>query len=144
MTGKMSDSQMVSHLRTKAHWTRPQPWTDIANRLEELSENSSTEKEQKYVIITTVSTHRMRYAIPVSDLDSDDPIEQIEWAKDSVTMEEAEEFSQHWLGETVSDATILDEKEMLELYDLDNDWAASWSKEQKLNYVKKWKREKEL
>lgn len=99
---------------------------------------------KKYVIVTAISTHRMRYAVPVSDLDTDDPNQQIEWAKDSVTMEEAEEFSQHWLGEIISDATILDEKQMLELYDLDNPWSESWSKEQKINYVDNWKREKEL
>lgn len=47
MTDKMTDSQMVSHLRTHAHWTREQPWTDIADRLEKLSQNSLTEKEHK-------------------------------------------------------------------------------------------------
>ena len=98
----------------------------------------------KYVIVTTVSTHRMRYAIPVSDMDTDDPAKQIEWAKDSVTMEEVEEFSQDWLGELVSDGTILDEEQMLELYDADNPWMKDWSKEQKINYVKIWKREKEI
>lgn len=101
------------------------------------------DKMKKYVIVTAISSHRMRYAIPVSDLDTDDPTEQIEWAKDSVTMEEAEEFSQHWLGEIISDATILDEKQMLELFDADNDYLKGWSKDQKLHYVKTWKREKE-
>lgn len=47
MTEKMTDSQMVSHLRTHAHWTKAQPWTDIADRLEKLSQNSLTEKEHK-------------------------------------------------------------------------------------------------
>ena len=97
----------------------------------------------KYVIVTTISTHRMRYAIPVSDMDTDDPTKQIEWAKDSVTCEEVEEFSQEWLGELISDADIVAEWEMLEWFDTDNDYLKDWSKEQKLNYVKTWKREKE-
>lgn len=40
MTEKMTDSQMVSHLRTHAHWTKAQPWTDIADRLESLSQSN--------------------------------------------------------------------------------------------------------
>ena len=35
---KMSDQAMIDKLRTMAHWTTKEPWTEIANRLEELTE----------------------------------------------------------------------------------------------------------
>lgn len=34
---KMTDEQMVEKLRTQAHWTVKEPWTQIADRLEELT-----------------------------------------------------------------------------------------------------------
>jgi hypothetical protein len=33
---KLSDQAMISKLRTMAHWTTKEPWTQIADRLEEL------------------------------------------------------------------------------------------------------------
>ena len=36
--GIMSDEAMVSVLITKAHWTTKEPWTQIARRLQFLSE----------------------------------------------------------------------------------------------------------
>lgn len=95
---------------------------------------------ERYVVVTCVSTFRQRYVIPASELDTDDPAKMIEYAKDSVTMEEVEEFSQHWLGEQISDVFILDEPRMLQLFDRDNDYLAEWSKKQKLDYVHDWKR----
>lgn len=82
-----------------------------------------TNKSERYVVVTAVSTHRLRYCIPVSELQkfnpdvdiSNDREKQIEWAKDSVTMNEIEESSQHWLGEQIVDACILDEEEIMEM-----------------------------
>ena len=52
---------------------------------------------EKYVIVTAISTHRIRYCIPVSELQAMNtkvPVDghEIEWAEDCVTMNEAEEF----------------------------------------------------
>ena len=92
-----------------------------------------------YVAVTTVSTHRMRYVIHKDDLQAknpETPVEPIVWAKDSVTCEELEEFSQDWLGEQIVDAQTMTEDEMLELFDKDNDYLKEWSKEKKIQWVR--------
>ena len=103
--------------------------------------------DERYVVVTAISTHRMRYCVPVSELQKlntdvnimNDPAKQIEWAKDSVTMEEVKEFSQDWLGESIVDAFILDEERTLNLFDRDNDYLKEWTKEQKLKHIHNWK-----
>lgn len=104
-------------------------------------------ENERYVVVTAISSFRQRYAIPVSklqelnidvDITSDIP-KQIEWAKDSVTMEEVKEFSQHWLGEQISDAMILDEERVLNLFDRDNDYLKDWTKDKKLEWLTNWK-----
>jgi hypothetical protein len=98
--------------------------------------------EEKYVIVTTISSFRHRYCVPVSELqklNQDHPVEPETWAKDSVTMEEVKEFSQHHIGETIIDSTVLSEEEMLALFDKDNDYLKNWSKEQKISYAHRWK-----
>ena len=36
----LSDEAMISILLTRAHWTTKEPWTQIARRLQELSDES--------------------------------------------------------------------------------------------------------
>lgn len=88
----------------------------------------------KYVLVDTVSTFRIRYAVAVPDSLSDN--EAISWAKDTVTCEEVEEFSQYHIGESISDATILDKKSLLSQFDKDNDYFTQWPEDKKLQYVK--------
>lgn len=98
--------------------------------------------KEKYVIVTAVSTFRMRYCIPVSELQKmnpDVPVEPERWAEDSVTMEEAEEFSQLHLGESIIDSMVVDEETMLSLFDKDNGYLSGWSKEKKIDFVRDWK-----
>lgn len=103
--------------------------------------------DERYAVVTAVSTHRMRYCVPVSELQklnpdvdiTNDPAKQIEWANDSVTMEEVKEFSQAHIGEDIIDAFILDEERVLNLFDRDNDYLKDWSKEQKLKHLYNWK-----
>jgi len=102
--------------------------------------------DERYVVVTTTSTHRIRYCVPVSklqemntDIDiTNSPKTQIEWAQESVVAEEVKEFSQDWLGEQIVDTFILDEERVLQLFDRDNDYLAKWPKEQKLEYIHKW------
>ena len=101
---------------------------------------------ERYVVVTTVSQFRQRYTIPVSELQklnphvdiSNDVVKQVEWAQDSVTTEDVNEFSQKWLGETIVDTFILDEERMLNLFDRDNDYIKEWSKKQKLEFFNNW------
>jgi hypothetical protein len=103
--------------------------------------------EEKYVVVTCTSTFRQRYCVPVSKLQelntdvdiTDDSVKQIEWANDSVTMEEVKEFSQHWLGETILDTFILDEERVLKLFDRDNQYLSDWTEEKKLEWIHDWK-----
>lgn len=77
-------------------------------------------------LVETISSHRMRYVIEC---------ESVEHAKDTVTMEEAEEFSQLHLGETITSTRVIDDAEYLRLFDQDNDYLKAWPEEQKFKYV---------
>jgi hypothetical protein len=104
--------------------------------------------DERYVVVTAISTHRMRYCVPMSELQKLNPgggdlfndyPKAIEWANDSVTMEEVKEFSQHHMGEQIVDTFILDEERMLQMFDRDNDYLKSWTKEKKISHIHDWK-----
>ncbi len=105
-----------------------------------------TKDNELYVVTTVVSTHRMRYAIPISAISEEGimPLttdQAITYIQDSVTMEEVEEFSQHWMGESIVDTFVLDKERVLNLYKRDNPWfaEANMSDEQILERVENWK-----
>ena len=62
---------------------------------------------------------------------------QAEWLADSVVMQEVEEFSQEWLGEQIIDTDVISEDQMLQLFEKDNDYLNSWTKEKKIEWVRK-------
>ena len=98
----------------------------------------------KYVIVTAISSYRMRYCIPVDELQElnvEVPVEgrEMEWAEDCVTCNEVVEFSQKHVGETIIDSEILTEEQMLEKFDADNDYLKDWTREKKIQYVRNWK-----
>jgi len=70
--------------------------------------------------------HRIRYVVDC---------ESAEHAKDTVTMNEAEEFSQMHIDELVTSARVIDDAEYLRVFDEDNDYLREWSEEQKFKYV---------
>ena len=101
----------------------------------------------KYVIVTAISSYRMRYCIPVDELQElnvEVPVEghEIEWAEDCVTCGEVEEFSQKHIGEQIIDSEIVTEEEMLNKFDSDNDYLAGWTTEKKIQHVRNWKFDK--
>lgn len=85
----------------------------------------------KYVLVDAISSYRMRYAVAVPDDLPDDKAK--EWAKDSVTCEEVQEFSQDHMGEQISSARIIDEKEYIRQYNEDNDYLLHWPDDRKLS-----------
>jgi hypothetical protein len=91
----------------------------------------------KYVLVDTLSQYRMRYVIEVPDdhNDKEFPCSAIQWAEDTVTMEEMKEFSQKWLGETIIGSREVTRKEIFEMCDVDNDYLKSWTNKQKMNLV---------
>lgn len=96
-----------------------------------------------YVVVTAISSHRIRYVMHKEDLRNlnveVEPTqdELVSWAKDVVTSENCEDFSQTHLGEQISDTDILTEDEMLELFDRDNDYLKDWDRDYKIDYTRK-------
>jgi hypothetical protein len=77
-------------------------------------------------LVETISMHRIRYVVDC---------ESAEHAKDTVTMNEAEEFSQMHIDELVTSARVIDDAEYLRVFDEDNDYLREWSDEHKFKYV---------
>jgi hypothetical protein len=97
--------------------------------------------EKKYVVVTALAQYRMRYAIPMDELQKLNPAAPVDpaWALDSVTCNDVKEFSQLWLGETIVDHEVVSEQKILEKFDSDNDYQAGWSTEKKLEYINNWR-----
>tara|TARA_Y100000389_G_scaffold201976_1_gene246068 strand:+ start:14155 stop:14541 length:387 start_codon:yes stop_codon:yes gene_type:complete len=93
----------------------------------------------KYITCTAIQQFKVRYVIPIDDVEDCDPYCDAEtFIKDSVTCNEVNEFSQLDLGETIIDTQIFDENDILELFNTENEYLKSWSEEQKLDYIKRW------
>jgi len=88
------------------------------------------EKSVKYVLVETVSQMRMRYVVEIPDNISCSPED---YASDTVSCDEAKEFSQKYLGETIVSTRNVSSEEILKMCDQDNDYAKGWSNEQKTN-----------
>jgi len=87
----------------------------------------------KYVMVECLSQFLQRYMIEVPE---DSSVSPIEYAEDTVTMQEMKEFSQKYLGEVIIGSRELTYKEVIQLCDRDNDYAKNWDKKQKLyNFV---------
>ena len=88
--------------------------------------------ETQWVLVETVSMFRERYMVEVPvgvDMYGKD---KAEWALDTVTMEEAKEFSQEHLGETIVSHRVVTKEEALALCDKENDYAKKWNDELKM------------
>jgi hypothetical protein len=92
-----------------------------------------TKKETQWVLVETVSTFRHRYIVEVPLGTDQYGKDKSEWALDTVTMQEAKEFSQEHIGELIVSHRVVTKEEALSLCDKDNDYTKSWSEEQKLN-----------
>lgn len=83
-------------------------------------------QEKEWVLVECISTFRERYMVEV-------PKGKADWALDTVTMNEAKEFSQKHLGETIVSHRVISEEDALELCDNENNYAKNWNKEMKMN-----------
>ena len=88
-----------------------------------------SEKTQ-FVLVETISQYRMRYVVEVpvgvDDYNNDKEL----WALDVVTCDDAEEFSQEWLGETILSHRVVKKKEILAMHAVDQPaWAGKTTKE---------------
>ena len=86
----------------------------------------------QWVLVETVSMFRQRYMIEVPVGIDDHGKDKAEWALDTVTMEEAKEFSQEHLGENIVSHRVVTKEEALAMCDKDNDYAKVWNDELKM------------
>jgi len=75
--------------------------------------------DNEWVLVECVSSFRIRYMVEV-------PTGKAEWALDTVTMNEAKEFSQESLGEQIVSHRVVTEADALALCRQDNDYV-TWS-----------------
>jgi hypothetical protein len=89
---------------------------------------SMTKKEAttEWVLVECISTFRERYMVEV-------PKGKELWALDTVTMNEAKEFSQEHLGETIVSHRVVSLEEALVLCDKDNAYCSAWSDDKKMD-----------
>ena len=94
---------------------------------------------EKYVVVTAISQFKMRYVVPMSELQKENPDAPVDplWALDGVTCNDYDEFSQEHLGETIVDWQLEDEDHILHRFNTENDYLAAWSKEKKLDMIRK-------
>jgi hypothetical protein len=83
-------------------------------------------EETEWVLVETVQQFRHRYMVEV-------PVGKKDWALDTVTLDEAKEFSQLHLGETIVSHRVVTEEEALRICDEDNDYCKTWNDEHKIN-----------
>jgi hypothetical protein len=81
--------------------------------------------ETEWVMVECIGTFRQRYMVQV-------PQGKTEWALDTVTMEDAKEFSQLHLGETIVSHRVVTEEEALATCDEDNSYCIDWTDEKKM------------
>lgn len=93
----------------------------------------SMSKETEWVLVECVSTFKMKYMVEV-------PRGKSEWALDTVIMQEAKEFSQEHIDESIFSHRVVSKKEALSICDTDNEYAKSWNKDKKIEvFFTTWK-----
>ena len=102
---------------TKAWEGVPDDWVDNLR---------GNDMETELVLVDCIQTYRMRYVVEV-------PVGRAGWALDTVSCDEAKEFSQLSLGETIVSHRVVSKEEVLKICDEDNDYCHSWTDEQKID-----------
>lgn len=82
--------------------------------------------DKVWVMVECVSMFRMRYMVEA-------PAAHPEYALDTVTMNDAKEFSQEHINESIISHRVMSKDEALKFCDDDNDYCAGWTEDQKIN-----------
>jgi hypothetical protein len=94
----------------------------------------------QWVLVECVSTFRERYMVEVPVGVDKYCKDKTLWALDTVSMNEAKEFSQEHIGEQIVSHRVVTKEEALALCDKDNDYGSSWDEELKIqNFFTTWK-----
>ena len=83
-------------------------------------------EETEWVLVEAISQFRERYMVEV-------PKGKAEWALDTVTLNQAQEFSQEHLGEVIVSHRVVSFDEAMKLCDKDNHYCSAWSDEKKVD-----------
>lgn len=89
-------------------------------------------EETQLVLVETVSMFRQRYMIEVPVGTDRQGNDKSLWALDTVSCNEAKEFSQEHLGETIVSHRVVSRKEAMTLCDTDNEYASNWNDDMKV------------
>ena len=92
----------------------------------------TNKEETQWVLVECISTFRKRYMVEVPKGTDDYGKDKSLWALDTVTMEEAKEFSQEHIGEQIISHRVVTKEEALALCDKDNAYYNSWNEETKI------------
>ena len=94
----------------------------------------------QWVLVECVSTFRERYMVEVPVGVDKYGKDKTLWALDTVSMNEAKEFSQEHIGEQIVSHRVVTKEEALTLCDKDNDYGSSWDEDTKIkNFFTTWK-----
>ena len=118
-------------LLEKAGWKEGDTleWIDRNDGSWELKKKEETE----WILVECVSTFRERYMVEV-------PKGKELWALDTVSMNEAKEFSQEYLGEQIVSHRVVTKEEALTMCDKENNYCTSWEDDVKIkNFFTTWK-----
>ena len=83
-------------------------------------------EETEWVLVEAISQFRERYMVEV-------PKGKAAWALDTVTLNQAQEFSQEHLGEVIVSHRVVSFDEAMKLCDKDNHYCSAWSDEKKVD-----------
>lgn len=100
--------------------------------------------ETQWVLVDCVSTFRIRYMVEVPvGIDKFGKDKSL-WALDTVTMNEAKEFSQEHIGEQIVSHRVVTQEEALVLCDIDNAYCDSWDEKLKIkNFFTTWEEQED-
>lgn len=96
-----------------------------------------------YVLVTTLSHFKIKYAIPVEEFESlgfSEPVDTEALAR-YIQSGAVKEFTQQHLGEVVADVVEYPQEDLLTIFDSDNHYLSGWSQEQKIAWIDRWKEE---
>jgi hypothetical protein len=83
-------------------------------------------EETEWVLVEAISQFRERYMVEV-------PKGKAEWALDTVTLNQAQEFSQEHLGEVIVSHRVVSFDEALKMCDKDNHYCKDWNTDKKID-----------
>ena len=89
-------------------------------------------EETQLVLVETVSMFRQRYMVEVPVGTDEQENDKSLWALDTVSCNEAKEFSQEHLGETIVSHRVVSRKEAMTLCDTDKEYASNWNDDMKV------------